>query len=264
MYKYFFVIVIILFFLNLIKVNNCKKIDNYKEHYNKKFKSINTPLTKIVTLDSSGNLDTTNIDTLTTNGININKWGIYQVNNNNLCFQRNDLLATTEPICFNGDTISNGGGRISSPRNSVKAWVNFNSTSFVDVNKQLYNYPSLSESQVTKTLTKKSSGSSDPGWNDGFNILKIVRLTSDKDVNRPDTYRIFFNTPMKDDKYAVLLGQGDPNGLSSNSWQNLLGITNKTTEFVEIFIRGDHPNGTVVAPWYDTNRNFIMNVMIYQ
>ena len=251
------IIILITFILNK------KNKKNMKEKYIRKFKSANAPSTKIVTSDSNGNLDTVDINTLTNNGINIGKWGIFE-DNNNLCFQRNDLSSTTEPICFNGDTVSNGGGIISSPRNSVKAWVTFNSTSFVDGN-DLWNYPAKTESQVTKVLTKKSTGSTNPGWTDGFNILKIVRSTSDKDANRPDTYTIYFNTPMKDDKYAVLLGQGDPNGLANKSWQNLLGVTKKTTEYVEIFIRGDHPDGWVVAPWADkNNRNFIMSIMIYQ
>jgi hypothetical protein len=262
MKNYWILFLIILFLVICINSNNLNKPLKYKEHYNKKFK-LTTPVTKIVTLDSSGNLDSSSIDTLTSNGINIGKWGIYQDTNNNLCFQRNDLTSTTDPICFNGNTISNGGGTITSPRNSVKAWVTFNSTSFVDGNKQLYNYPTLSETQVTKVLTKKSTGISDPGWNDGFNILRIVRLAPNN-ADRPDTYQLYFSTPMKDDKYAVLLGQGDPNGVPGHSWQNLLGVTKKTTEYVELYIKGDYPSGAIVAPWYENNRNFIMSVMIYQ
>ena len=44
------------------------------------------------------------------NRLALGKWDIYQDTNTNLCFQRNDLTSTTDPICFNGeDNFSKGG-----------------------------------------------------------------------------------------------------------------------------------------------------------
>jgi len=255
--------IIIILLLILIIINSLnfskKKFENYKK-INFKVSPFTSSTKKIVTSDSNGNLDTSLIDDITSSGIKINNWGIYQDSSKNLCFIRTDI-DNTEPICFNGNLLSNGGGYISSPRNSIKAWVSFSSTSFVDGN-DLGNYPN--KTNVTKILNKKSSGDTDPGWSDAFNISKIERICSGYDNNRPDKYKIYFSTPMKDDKYGVSLGQGDPNGLPNQSWQNLLGVINKTTEYVEIYIKGDHPNGFIVAPWYDTGRKFLMSIMIYQ
>jgi hypothetical protein len=171
---------------------------------------------------------------------------------------------------MNGKKVSEGGGMITSPRNSTKAWVTFKSSSFVDT-KDLSNY--TSSTGITKELTKQSSGSTDPGWTDGYNIKKIERSVSPgcSVHSRPDTYKIYFNTAMKDDKYSVYLGQGDPFGVPSHTWLNLLGVKNKTTEYVEIRIRGDYNganrdavHGSVMIPYWEKDQDFIMSVMIYQ
>ena len=46
------------------------------------------------------------------NRLILGKWDIYQDTNSNLCFKRNDLTSTTDPICFNGDDNFSRGGSL--------------------------------------------------------------------------------------------------------------------------------------------------------
>jgi hypothetical protein len=277
-------IIIVILLLFIIYNSNCFTVKNSntnKENFinpptNKEskpktikgvtFKETNVNTDKLIFVDKEGNMKTDSDGTSFTSGIPIKSWKIYEDASKNLCFIRSDL-ENVEPICMNGKKVSEGGGMITSPRNSTKAWVTFNTTSFADTGKDLHKYPSLTN--VTKELTKQSTESTEPGWQDGYNIKKIERFAI-RDQNRPDTYKIYFNTAMKDNKYSVYLGQGDPNGVPNCSWLNLLGVKNKTKEHVEIYIRGDYGSdkcmGAVVAPWYkdDKDRDFIISVMIYQ
>ena len=273
-YKNIIIFVLFMFtltlFLNIFK-SNINYRENYEDKDKKKFRAITVTTTSdnIVTSDSNGNLNSTTINNLTQKGINIGQWGIYSDSSKNLCFIRTDL-DNVDPICMNGNTISNGGGMITSPRNSVKAWVIFKASSFIDT-KDIHNFNSITDSAVIKNLTSKKTGSGIAGWDDGFNIKNIERKANDPGhPARPDTYIITFITPMTNENYAVYLGQGDAYGVAGHSWLNVLGINKKTTNYVEITIKGDATQGgaggAIASPWWEraTNRDFIMNVMIYQ
>ena len=253
-------------FLNIFK-SNINYRENYEDKDKKKFRAITVTTTSdnIVTSDSNGNLNSTTINNLTQKGINIGPWGIYSDTSKKLCFIRTDL-ENVEPICMNGDTVSNGGGIITSPRNSVKAWVTFKASSFKDT-KDIANFNSITDPAVIKTLTSKTTGYGIVGWDDGFNIKSIERKTSvPNNSGRPDTYIISFATPMSNNNYSVYLGQGDTNGVNGHSYMTSSGIIEKTNNSVTLLIRGDNPNTGIPSPWWERSSGFdyIMNIMVYQ
>jgi hypothetical protein len=143
-----------------------KKKCKFYEKYNNIFSAPVSVLNdQIVTSDSSGNLKTTGLNNLTSLGMNIGKWGIYQDTSDKLCFKRTNI-DSTNPICFNGDTVSNGGGVILSPRNSIKAWVTFRHRSSFRPE----------ENGEYITISKKADSNTSTGWDDGYNIEKIERI----------------------------------------------------------------------------------------
>lgn len=236
---------------------NRRESEVYRENFEQnKFQApVPTTSSEIVVSDSSGNLTTSTLDTITSKGLNIGKWGIYQDTNKQLCFIRNDI-DSAQPFCFNGDHTAEGGGIMSGAKNSVRAWVTFKASSFADK-------PGTYVA-ANKSLTSKASGS-EKGWDDAFNITSVER-SGVVAADRPDTYKITFKNPMPNDSYVVLLGQGDPTGVKDYSYVNVTGIKEKSKNYFTIFIRSDGGGkGTAVrASWYGSEGDTLISAMVLQ